>query len=63
MKALGAWQARLHALTRAFAAERPAVAALAPHWTELHHGLLKTVPVDPADVALAESPASFGIIQ
>ena len=63
VKALGRWQARLHALTRAFALERPTAAAQVPHWTDLHQGLLKSVPVDPADQTLAGSPESFGVIQ
>eukprot|EP00727_Mastigamoeba_balamuthi_P007701 m51a1_g3551 hypothetical protein (333) ;mRNA; r:1019656-1020734 len=60
--ALGRWMARLHDLSRQFAAEcGPEIAGLRG-WRELHDGVLADVPVDAADVELSRDPRHFGII-
>lgn len=62
--AWGAWMARFHAASRAYAVAHPAEAASFRVWSELHDGLMKDTPLHPDDAALqaAGPSASYGIL-
>lgn len=62
VSALGRWLARLHALSREFARERPDLAAAARRWDDLHGGILRGVDSLLADADAADDPARFGLI-
>jgi len=59
---IGRWLAKFHALSKCYAKERPEMVEKFRGWRDLHDGILKDVPLDPADVASSNDPNSFGII-
>jgi Ser/Thr protein kinase RdoA (MazF antagonist) len=65
VRAWGAWLARLHAASRAFAAARPDVAARVRRWDELHESILAGAPLHDDDAAAAATggpSAAFGVL-
>jgi Ser/Thr protein kinase RdoA (MazF antagonist) len=60
--AWGAWLARLHAASRAFAVAHPSVAARLQRWDETHSALLAGTPVHADDAAAAGDPSRFGVL-
>jgi len=59
---LGRWFAQLHRLIPLFIQENPSLSEHARHWTELHDGVLKDVPVHEEDQKTIDSPEHFSII-
>lgn len=51
--AWGAWMARMHAASRAFAADHPEVASRMRKWDEIHEGVMKGAELHPDDAAVA----------
>ncbi|KAI9010780.1 kinase-like domain-containing protein [Hyaloraphidium curvatum] len=58
----GRWTGELHALSRAYASEFPAIIARARSWDELHDSIMRGAPLAPEDVALAADQRHFGLL-
>ena len=58
----GAWLARLHACSRAFAVAQPQRAARMQRWDDLHGGLMRGSPVAAADAADVDDPSRYGLL-
>lgn len=53
---------KFHRLSRQFSRDYPELASKGRHWTALHDGVLKGVPIAAEDEKLAQLPHTYGLI-
>ena len=61
-RAWGAWFARLHAVSRAYALQFPDVVKRMRRWDKVLDGILSGTPVHPDDAAAMTDPLKYGIL-